>query len=75
MKTSNFKTEELQEYFNTEKIIFLNFRKVYQLIKENNSFKFIELMQYRSKGSIPITKKGRFFAIKKNDKYLSELTA
>ena len=70
MKTSNFKTSELEEYYNNNEIVFFHYRKCYILSKNDDTFKFTEFKNARSiPGELPHTKSGRFHAMKPHYSY------
>lgn len=63
MKIKNFTTEQLQELYKSNKIFFLNYRKVYQLnYTENAGFSFTEIERLCKPTGLPITLRGRYFA-------------
>lgn len=65
MKVSNFKTSELESFYNSGETIFFNFRKVFVLDYSNNSgFFFYELISKRKMEGTPYTKRGKFAAMK-----------
>lgn len=70
MKTSNFKTSELQEYYNENRVVFFNYKKVFILYYSNNSgFYFYELVSARIYSGLPYTLRGKFHAFTYNDTF------
>lgn len=73
MKTSNFSTSELEEYYNNNEIVFFHYRKCYILSKSNDTFKFTEFKNAASKpGELPHARKGRFYAFKVTSSYCKD---
>lgn len=71
MNTKNFTPSDLKEFYESEKVIFLNYRRVYELVRsENNGFKFIEDKSNYVRTGLPHTKSGRFHNFKKDNKTL-----
>lgn len=73
MKISNFRTSELEEYFNTGKTIFFNYKKCFLLQKVNEKFNFKELPEGKTRpGELPHSKRGRFYAFNINGSYCKD---
>lgn len=67
MTTENFRQSELAEFFKEERLAIVSFRSIY-LIKETvntiDGVPFYGIYKvYSHKGDLPLTKKGRFFAM------------
>lgn len=61
MKITNFKTEELKEYYNGGETVFFNYRRVYDLCRSNNAgYFFAERKHLYLNHGLPYTLRGRF---------------
>lgn len=73
MKINNFSNLELENFIQTKKVVFFNYKKCYLLKKTNNSFKFIELISGRiGPEGLKHCKKGRFHAMQIDSSYCQQ---
>lgn len=61
MNINNFKTSELDEYYNNKETVFFNYRRVYDLCRSNNAgYFFVERKHLYDPYGLPYTLRGRF---------------
>ena len=64
MKVNNFKTSELDEFYNNNETVFFNYRRVYDLCRSNNSgYFFVERKGAYKAYGLPYTLRGRFHTL------------